>query len=103
MLSNFRKNKILDMSLSVTLEKKNEIFAKYGKSAQDTGSTKGQIALFTARIKHLTDHLKGNKHDFVTQRSLIRMVGQRRSLLNYLKSKNIEAYRSLIVDLGLRK
>ena len=103
MSSNFRKNKILDMSLSVTLEKKNEIFAKYGKSAQDTGSTKGQIALFTARIKHLTDHLKGNKHDFVTQRSLIRMVGQRRSLLNYLKSKDIEAYRSLIVDLGLRK
>ena len=54
------------MSLSVTLEKKNEIFAKYGKSAKDTGSTKGQIALFTARIKHLTDHLKTNKHDFVT-------------------------------------
>jgi small subunit ribosomal protein S15 len=91
------------MSLSVTLEKKNEIFAKYGKSAQDTGSTKGQIALFTARIKHLTDHLKANKHDFVTQRSLIRMVGQRRSLLNYLKSKDIESYRLLIAELGLRK
>jgi len=103
LFSNFRKNKILDMSLSVTLEKKNEIFAKYGKSAKDTGSTKGQIALFTARIKHLTDHLKSNKHDFVTQRSLIRMVGQRRSLLNYLKSKNIGDYRNLIAELGLRK
>lgn len=102
MSSNFRE-KILDMSLSVTIEEKNEIFAKYGKSAQDTGSTKGQIALFTARIKHLTDHLKSNKQDFVTQRSLIRMVGQRRSLLNYLKSKDIEAYRALIAELGLRK
>jgi|TARA_B100000795_G_scaffold268371_1_gene255197 small subunit ribosomal protein S15 len=91
------------MSLSVTIENKNEIFAKYGKSAQDTGSTRGQIALFTARIKHLTDHLKSNKHDFVTQRSLIRMVGQRRSLLNYLKRKDIEAYRALIIELGLRK
>jgi len=91
------------MSLSVTIENKNEIFTKYGKSAQDTGSTRGQIALFTARIKHLTDHLKSNKHDFVTQRSLIRMVGQRRSLLNYLKRKDIEAYRALLAELGLRK
>lgn len=91
------------MSLIVTAEKKNEIFAKYGKSAQDTGTTEGQIALFTARIQHLTDHLKSNKKDFVTQRSLLTLVGKRRSLLNYLKAKDIVKYRSLIAELGLRK
>lgn len=91
------------MSLSVTIEKKNEIFTKYGKDAKDTGSTQGQIALFTSRIAHLTDHLKTNKKDFVTQRSLLKMVGKRRSLLNYLKAKDIETYRKLIAELGLRK
>lgn len=91
------------MSLSVTTEIKNEIFAKYGKNAQDTGTTEGQVALFTARIKHLTDHLKANKHDYVTQRSLIAMVGKRRSLLTYLKAKDILKYRELIAELGLRK
>ncbi len=91
------------MSLTVTANKKKEIFTKYGKSENDTGSTEGQIALFTARITHLTDHLKSNKKDFVTKRSLIMAVGKRRSLLDYLKSKDIEKYRSLIVELGLRK
>ena len=91
------------MSLTVTADKKKEIFTKYGKSENDTGSTEGQIALFTARITHLTDHLKSNKKDFVTKRSLIMAVGKRRSLLDYLKSKDIEKYRSLIAELGLRK
>jgi small subunit ribosomal protein S15 len=91
------------MSLTVTANKKKEIFTKYGKSENDTGSTEGQIALFTARITHLTDHLKSNKKDFVTKRSLIMAVGKRRSLLDYLKSKDIEKYRSLIAELGLRK
>ncbi|MFL2582387.1 MAG: 30S ribosomal protein S15 [Flavobacteriales bacterium] len=91
------------MSLTVTAEKKKEIFAKFGKSENDTGSTEGQIALFTARITHLTDHLKENKKDFVSKRSLIRAVGKRRSLLDYLKAKDIEKYRALISELGLRK
>jgi small subunit ribosomal protein S15 len=91
------------MSLTVTANKKKEIFTKYGKSENDTGSTEGQIALFTAKITHLTDHLKSNKKDFVTKRSLIMAVGKRRSLLDYLKSKDIEKYRSLIAELGLRK
>lgn len=102
MCSNFLEKEIV-MSLAVTADKKKEIFTKYGKDAKDTGSTQGQIALFTARITHLTDHLKSNKKDFVTKRSLIKAVGQRRSLLNYLKAKDIEKYRSLIVELGLRK
>lgn len=87
----------------ITTEDKKAIFKKYGKSETDTGSTEGQIALFTARISHLTDHLKANKKDFVTKRSLQKMVGQRRSLLNYLKDKDIEKYRELIKELGLRK
>jgi small subunit ribosomal protein S15 len=87
----------------ITTEDKKAIFKKYGKSETDTGSTEGQIALFTTRISHLTDHLKSNKKDFVTKRSLQKMVGQRRSLLNYLKNKDIEKYRELIKDLGLRK
>lgn len=91
------------MSLTVTADKKKEIFAKFGKSEKDTGSTEGQVALFTARITHLTDHLKNNKKDFVTKRSLIKAVGQRRSLLDYLKANDIEKYRALIVELGLRK
>jgi small subunit ribosomal protein S15 len=91
------------MSLTVTAEKKKEIFAKFGKSKNDTGSTEGQIALFTARITHLTDHLKENKKDYVTKRSLIRAVGKRRSLLDYLKAKDIQKYRTLISELGLRK
>ncbi len=87
----------------LTAEVKREIFKKHGKSADDTGSTEGQIALFTHRIAHLTDHLKANKKDFGTQRSLIKMVGKRRSLLNYLMKNDIERYRSIIKTLGLRK
>ncbi|MDD4819957.1 MAG: 30S ribosomal protein S15 [Flavobacteriales bacterium] len=87
----------------LTKEKKQEIFAQYGKSATDTGSTEGQIALFTFRINHLTEHLKKNIHDFNTERSLVKLVGQRRSLLSYLKEQDIERYRTIIEQLNLRK
>ncbi len=87
----------------LTSEVKQDIFKKHGKSATDTGSTEGQIALFTHRIAHLTGHLKANKHDYTTQKSLIRLVGKRRSLLNYLKKKDIERYRAIVKALNLRK
>ena len=84
-------------------EKKAEIFAKHGKSAQDTGSAEGQIALFSYRINHLTEHLKKNHKDFNTEKSLVRLVGKRRALLDYLKNTDIERYRAIVKELGLRK
>ncbi len=87
----------------LTSEKKVEFFEKYGESAQNTGSTEAQIALFSFRISHLTDHLKSNKKDFSTQRALITLVGKRRSLLDYLKKKDINRYRAIIKDLNLRR
>ncbi len=87
----------------LTKDKKSEIFKKYGKSETDTGSTEGQIALFTYRINHLTQHLKKNRKDFNTQRSLVKLVGKRRDLLNYLVKTDIERYRAIVKDLGLRK
>jgi small subunit ribosomal protein S15 len=87
----------------LTTEKKQELFAKHGKSAADTGSTEGQIALFTHRINHLTEHLKNNKKDHSTRRALIKLVGKRRSLLDYLIKKDIERYRAIIKELNLRK
>jgi len=87
----------------LSTEKKQEIFAKHGKSATDTGSSEGQIALFTYRIAHLTEHLKVNKKDFNTQRSLQKLVGKRKALLDYLKNTEIERYRNIIKELGLRK
>ncbi|MFN4234807.1 MAG: 30S ribosomal protein S15 [Bacteroidia bacterium] len=87
----------------LTSETKKEIFKKYGKSEKNTGSTEAQIALFSLRIKHLTEHLKSNKKDFATQRALINLVGKRRSLLNYLKNTNLERYRALVAELNLRK
>ena len=84
-------------------EKKEEIFAKFGEKASNTGSAEGQIALFSFRISRLTDHLKENKKDFGTQRALIALVGKRRSLLDYLKTKEIERYRTIIKELNLRK
>ncbi|PID69694.1 MAG: 30S ribosomal protein S15 [Flavobacteriales bacterium] len=87
----------------LTAEKKAEIFKKHGKSEKDTGSTEGQIALFTYRINHLSNHLKSNKNDFNTERSLVRLVGKRRSLLDYLMRKDIEKYRELIKELNIRK
>ena len=83
--------------------KKEEIFGQYGKSATDTGSAESQIALFTYRIKHLTEHLKQNHKDFGTARSLTKMVGRRRKLLKYLYNTDIERYRAIVKALGLRK
>ena len=87
----------------LTREVKAELFAKHGKSAQDTGSAEGQIALFTFRINHLSNHLKANHKDFNTERSLVKLVGKRRRLLDYLKNKDITRYRAIIAELGIRK
>lgn len=87
----------------LTSEDKHNIFKKHGKSGTDTGTAEGQIALFTKRIEHLTGHLKENRKDYTTQQALIRMVGKRRSLLNYLKNKDIERYRAIVKELKLRK
>lgn len=87
----------------LSTEKKQEMFEKYGKTVSDTGSTEGQIALFSYRINHLTKHLQQNKKDYGTQRALLKLVGKRRRLLDYLKKKDVEKYRSLIKDLNLRK
>ena len=84
-------------------DKKKEFFKTYGNSEKNTGSTEGQIALFSHRISHLTSHLKSNKKDFGTQRALLQLVGKRRRLLDYLKKKDIEGYRELIKSLKLRK
>tara|TARA_B100000401_G_scaffold28371_1_gene17030 strand:+ start:92 stop:361 length:270 start_codon:yes stop_codon:yes gene_type:complete len=82
---------------------KEGIFKDNGKSEKDSGSIEGQVALFTTRINHLTGHLKKNKKDFNTERALLKMVGKRKSLLNYLKNNNIERYRAIIKKLSLRK
>lgn len=87
----------------LTQEKKQEIFEKYGKSNTDTGSPESQIALFTYRISHLTEHLKSNRKDYSTEHALVKMVGKRRSLLDYLKKNEIERYRKIIAELGIRK
>ncbi len=87
----------------LTKEVKADIFAKHGGAATNTGSTEGQIALFTFRINHLTGHLKQNRHDYNTERSLVKLVGKRRSLLDYLKAKDIVKYREVIKELGIRK
>jgi len=84
-------------------EKKQEIFAKYGKSNKDTGSPESQVALFSYRIAHLTEHVKKNKKDVATRRSLLRLVSKRRQLLNYLQKVDIERYRAIIKELGLRR
>ena len=87
----------------LTSDIKKNIFIEYGKSDIDSGSAEGQIALFTFRIKHLTNHLKINKKDLATERALVRLVGKRRKLLDYLKEKEIERYRAIIKKLGIRK
>lgn len=83
--------------------KKQEIFGKHGKSNTDTGSSEAQIALFSYRISHLTEHMKLNRKDYSTERALTMLVGKRRRLLDYLKAKDIERYRAIIKELGLRK
>jgi len=87
----------------LTAEKKQEFFNKFGGSEKNTGSTEGQIALFTFRIAHLTEHLKQNRKDFRTQKALLDLVGKRRKLLSYYKNKDIVKYRELIKELGIRK
>ena len=83
--------------------KKQEIFGQYGKSTTDTGSAESQIALFTLRIKHLTEHVKANHKDNVTTRALTQLVGKRRALLKYLYDRDVNRYRAIIKALGLRK
>ena len=87
----------------LTREKKEKIFKEHAGSEKNTGSAEGQIALFTERINHLTNHLKKNRKDFNTERSLVMMVGKRKSLLNYLMNKDISRYRNIIKKLKLRK
>ena len=87
----------------ISKEKKAELIQKYGRTPEDTGSPEVQIAILTTRIMELTEHLKVNKKDHHSRRGLLKMVGQRRNLLEYLKKKDIERYRTLIEQLGIRK
>ena len=87
----------------ISKEKKAAIIAEYGRKEGDTGSPEVQIAILTARIAELTEHLKTNQKDHHSRRGLLKMVGQRRGLLGYLKDKDIERYRAIISELGLRK
>ena len=87
----------------MTKERKQELIAKYGRSEGDTGSPEVQIALLTERINHLTDHLRTHKKDHHSRRGLLMMVGQRRGLLNYLINNDIARYRTIILELGIRK
>ena len=87
----------------LTAEVKKTIFSKHGRADADTGSPEGQIALFTHRIQHLSQHVKKNKKDTVTRRSLVGLVGQRRKLLDYLKERDITRYRAILKELNLRK
>jgi len=87
----------------ISKEKKAEIIAAYGRTPEDTGSPEVQVAILTARIAELTEHLKSNPKDHHSRRGLFKMVGQRRGLLDYLKKVDIERYRSLVEKLGLRR
>lgn len=87
----------------LTTEKKQELFAQYGKTATNTGSPESQVALYSFRINHLTEHLKSNKKDYSTQLALLKLVGKRRSMLDYLKKVDIERYREIVKSLNLRK
>ena len=84
-------------------DKKKEFFTEHGASEKDTGSAEAQIAMFSYRIAHLTEHLKKKRKDFHTQRALIKLVGKRRKLLDYLFAKDIERYRGIVSKLGLRR
>jgi small subunit ribosomal protein S15 len=89
--------------MTLTADEKAELTAKYGKDERDTGATKVQIALLTSRINHLTEHVREHKHDFHSRRGLLKLVGRRRRFLDYLQKKDLEGYRSLIRELGLRR
>ena len=86
----------------ITKEQKAELIKRYGKSESDSGSAEVQVAILTARIKELTEHMKSHKKDFHTRRGLLMLVGKRRRLLSYIKKNDIENYRSLIKSLGIR-
>ena len=88
---------------AITSEDKAALVEKFGKTAGDTGATEVQIALLTARINHLTEHLRDHKHDHHSRRGLLMLVGKRRRFLNYMQRNNLEGYRELIKDLGLRR
>jgi small subunit ribosomal protein S15 len=89
--------------MTLTVEDKQEIVARFGKDENDTGSTQVQVALLTRRINDLTEHLREHKHDHHSRRGLLMLVGQRRRFLNYLQKSDLEGYRQLVKDLGLRK
>ena len=89
--------------MALTKEVKEEIVKKYARSANDTGSAEVQIAILTEEIKGLTEHLKEHKHDHHSRRGLLKKVGQRRSMLNYLAKKDVQRYREVVSKLGLRK
>jgi small subunit ribosomal protein S15 len=91
------------MPAYLTKEKRAEIFKEFGGSESNTGSTEGQIALFTFRIKKLSEHLKENQKDHACRRTLLHLVGKRKGLLEYLAKKDLDGYRALIEKLGLRK
>ena len=86
-----------------TKELKAEVVGKFGKTTTDTGSTEVQVALLTERINHLTEHLRDHKKDHHSRRGLLKMVGKRRRLLDYLRKRDLDGYRKLIADLGLRR
>ena len=89
--------------MTLTQEEKREVTEQFGKDANDTGATEVQIALLTRRINTLTEHLRAHKHDHHSRRGLLMLVGRRRRFLNYLQRKDLEGYRSLIRELGLRR
>jgi small subunit ribosomal protein S15 len=89
--------------MTLTKEAKQEIISKYGSSDTDTGSTQVQIAMLTQRINELTEHLRTHKHDFYSRRGLLKLVGRRRRFLNYLQKHDLEGYRALIKELGIRR
>ncbi len=89
--------------MALTSEKKLDLFKMYGKGEKDTGTSEGQIALFSTRIKELTEHLKIHKKDHHSRRGLLKLVGQRRRLLDYLSKKDISRYREIIKKLGIRR
>ena len=89
--------------MPLTKEAKLELIRKYGRDEHDTGSTQVQIAMLTQRINELTEHLRTHKHDHYSRRGLLKLVGRRRRFLNYLQRKDLEGYRALIKELGLRR
>jgi small subunit ribosomal protein S15 len=88
---------------AITAEEKRELVTKFGKDEHDTGATEVQIALLTSRINHLNEHLREHTHDHHSRRGLLMLVGRRRRFLNYLRKKDLDGYRALIRELGLRR